>query len=533
MMKIWLVVLCGLLLSPVVYLFTSFFSIDGAQWSHITQYLLTQYITNTIMVGGGVGLLSVAIGVTAAWLISHYEFPAKKTLRWLLVLPLAIPTYVAAFVYDGFFSYQGIGITITRTLFNTSVNVGNIYGAVVIVSLVLYPYVYVLALHAFEQQLPAITRACRSLGSSYIHAFFRVGLPFARPYIALGASLIVMETLAEYGAMDYLGIQTIAVGVIRTWYGLGDINTASQLAALLVIIVMVVVLWEHHTRNPATLSYTKQQCFANAKTPRDNPVACRSSLLYTVVGRFHFASSAVACLEFGYSATYFLELSRLAFATIGLSSAAGLLIVAIALPLAYALRNPKITSFHWIIRLTAYGYAIPSVVIALAILHPIGYIDNQINSIVDYLFDRDIGLVFSGTILILLFAYTIRFLRVALNTQDNGLQRISPSIDHSARLLHTNTISLFGRIHLPILKPSLLAALLLVWIDVVKELPATLVLRPIQFNTLAIFAFEHAKEEAYSLAAPPSLAIILLSIVAGGVLLSQSRQSIFKPAYAP
>ncbi len=527
MLKFWLMLLCALVLSPVIYLFTSFFLIDLAQWSHITQYLLISYITNTIVVGVGVGLLSVIIGVTAAWLISHYEFPGKKILRWLLVLPLAIPTYVAAFVYDGFFSYQGIGYTITRTLFNSSVNVGNMVGAVIIISLVLYPYVYVLALHAFEQQLPAIIRACRSLGNSYIHAFFRVGLPFARPYIALGASLIVMETLAEYGAMDYLGIQTIAVGVIRTWYGLGDINTSSQLAGLLVIIVMIVVLWEHYSRNKQryhtpTISFFQPQKLHGASKWFVTTVCCLPLLAGFIL------PVAQLLIWSSVSQLYFQQLWQLSFTTIGICIAASLLIVAIALPLAYALRNPKVRSLHWLIHLSAYGYAMPGVVIAVAILYPVGYIDNQINTVVDYLFGIDIGLVFSGTILILLFAYTIRFLRVAVNTQDNGLQRISLSIDYSARLLHTNTVTLFGLIHLPIFKSSLFAALLLVWIDVVKELPATLVLRPIQFNTLAIFAFEHAKEESYSLAAPPSLAIICLSIIAGVVLLSQSRKSIFK-----
>ena len=383
-------------------------------------------------------------------------------------------------------------------------------------SLVLYPYVYLLARAAFLGQSLGVLEASRTLGQGPWRSFFRVALPLARPAIAAGLSLALMETLADYGTVQYFGVQTFTTGIFRTWYGLGSPAGAAQLSALLLGLVLALTALEQVSRRQARYHRTGQ-----GQHPI-RPYRLRGwaaglafgFCLAPVALGFLVPASQLAVWALGVSPTALsAELLGLAFNSLALAAAATLIALALALILAYARRLDPSRPVAAAVRLAGLGYALPGTVIAVGVMIPFAWIDNALDSASRAAFGLSTGLLLSGTLAALLFAYTVRFLSVSLQTVESGLAKIRPSMDEAARSLGLAPGETLRRVHLPMLRGSLLTALLLVLVDTLKELPATLILRPFNFNTLAVRAFELASDERLAESAPAALAIVLVGLV--------------------
>jgi iron(III) transport system permease protein len=391
-------------------------------------------------------------------------------------------------------------------------------------ALVLYPYIYLLARAAFLSQSICVLEVSRSLGNGPWRTFFTVALPLARPAIAAGLSLVLMETLADYGTVQYFGVSTFTTGIFRTWYGLDNAPAAAQLAAILLLFVVVLVTLERYSRRQARYHDTGRRRQADTRLPLHG------------WGRFSATLFCLATLLFGFLLpagqlglwaveTYEEMIDQgfiaLVLNTLELASLAALLALIIALLLNYGRRLQPSRTVRFAVRAAGMGYAIPGTVIAVGVVIPFGWFDNTLDSWMREQFDTSTGLLLSGTIVALLFAYLVRFLAVSLHAVESGLERITPSMDEAARAMGERPAGILGRIHIPMLKGSLLTALLLVFVDVLKELPATLILRPFNFNTLAVRAYELAADERLADAASAALAIVIAGLLPV-ILLSRS-----------
>jgi len=508
--------------TPILTILGFVFTPSTETWQHLADTVLADYVSNSLLLMLGVALGAGSMGITTAWLTSMYSFPGRKLFSWTLLLPLAMPAYIIAFTYTGMFEFAGPVQGWIRETFDLRYGeywfpeIRSLGGAMAMLSLVLYPYVYLLARSAFLDQSICALEASRTLGCGPWRSFFTVALPLARPAIITGLSLALMETLADYGTVQYFGVSTFTTGIFRTWFGLNDSAAAAQLSGVLLTFVFVLVMLERWSRRQARFHHAtnRYRAIPNIKL---NPlagwiatIACFLPLFFGFllpVGQL----SQWALLTFGdmVDANFY----QLALNSFLLAGTAALLTLIPALILGYGNRNHATPLLSFMVRLSGMGYAIPGTVIAVGVLIPFGALDNGIDSWMRSQFDFSTGLIFSGTIFILLFAYMVRFFTVSLNTVESGLGKIRPSMDEAAQTLGYSGMDVLRRIHLPIMKGSLLTALIIVFVDVLKELPATLVLRPFNFNTLAVRAFELASDERLADASTAAIAIVLVSII--------------------
>ncbi|MDV6316890.1 iron ABC transporter permease [Idiomarina sp. HP20-50] len=500
-------------------------SLLSPQWEvlhHLWQTVIPEYIAHSMILLVAVGTGVTLLGVSTAWCISQYDFPGWRLFGWALLLPLAMPAYITAYTYTGLLDYAGPVQELIRTVF--SVNIGDYWfpqirslgGAIFVLCVVLYPYVYLITRAAFMQQSTTAFESARTLGASSFRSFWRVALPLARPAIATGVTLALMETLADYGTMEYFGVTVFTTGIFRTWYGIGNAQGALQLSAILLVFVMVLIMVERYSRHRARF----YQQHATTTPPQRRPLsgwrAAVAVCVCAVPVILGFVIPATQLLWWSVQKSEIWQQSSfwiLTFNTLWLGLLAALITVALALWLAYGRRRHPTRPLRAAISLAGMGYAIPGIVIAVGLLSPLSWLDKQIISISQWLFEFNPGLLFSGTVVALLFAYSVRFLSVSLQTVNSGLEQITPQMDDSARTLGASGKRILWRVHLPLLRSPLLAALILVLVDVMKELPATLVLRPFDFNTLAVRAFEMASDERLSDAGPPALMIVAVGII--------------------
>jgi iron(III) transport system permease protein len=491
-------------------------------WRHLADTVLADYVTNSLLLMLGVALGAGSMGITTAWLTSMYSFPGRRLFNWALLLPLAMAAYIIAFPYTGMFEFAGPVQGWIRETFELRYGeywfpeIRSLGGAMTMLSLVLYPYVYLLARSAFLDQSICALEASRTLGCGPWRSFFTVALPLARPAIITGLSLALMETLADYGTVQYFGVSTFTTGIFRTWFGLNDSAAAAQLSGVLLTFVFVLVILERWSRRQARFHHATNR-YRALPNIRLSPlmgwiatIACFLPLFFGFllpVGQL----GQWALLTFGDMVD--ADFYRLALNSFLLAGAAALLALIPALVLGYGNRNHATPLLRFMVRLSGMGYAIPGTVIAVGVLIPFGALDNGIDGWMRSQFDYSTGLIFSGTIFILLFAYLVRFFTVSLNTVESGLGKIRPSMDEAARTLGYSGMDVLKRIHLPIMKGSLLTAVIIVFVDVLKELPATLVLRPFNFNTLAVRAFELASDERLADASTAAIAIVLVGII--------------------
>lgn len=492
-------------------------------WPHLVGTVLPDALNNTLLLGLGTGTVTVVAGTSTAWLVTMYRFPGRALLDRLLVLPLAIPTYIAAYCYSELFDYAGPVQTELRALFGWTTiadywfpSVRSLGGAVFIMSAVLYPYVYLAARATFVQQSICALEVARTLGRTSMGAFWSVALPLARPALAAGVALVVMETLNDLGAVQYLGVETLSASIYATWLQRSNLGGAAQLAAVMLVLIVILLTAERFARGGAKIHHTTGRYraipFQDIEGWRGYAAAILCSLPFVVgfvvpfllLAKFAMGHVSVA-VEGGFL--------RAAWNSIFLATLAAAAAVGLALLISYAPRVARTGFTRFAARASGFGYALPGTVLAIGVLIPLAALDNSIDAWFREVFGISTGLIISGSIAALVYAYVIRFLAVALGGIEAGLERISPNLDAAARTLGETASSALWRIHLPLLLPALGAAGLLVFVDALKELPATLLLRPFNFETLATHVYAFAALEQVESGALGALSIVLAGLV--------------------
>ncbi len=515
---------------PILTVLSSFFVSSGEIWEHLASTVLGDYITNSFLLIIGVSLGVILVGVSLAWIITMCTFPGQKYFEWAAVLPFSIPAYLLAYIYTDFLGVTGSFQTDLRAFTGWEVGdyffpqIRSVWGAIIIMILAFYPYIYMLARSSFLNQSVSLFEASRIMGYTNTQTFFKVALPLARPGIAAGLALALMETLNDFGTVQYFGVQTFTTGIYRTWFGLGERPAAAQLAGFLLLFIVVLILLERWSRNKikdrseATAGFKKIQKF-HLKGFK----ATFASVICAIPVFLGFILPVILLLSM-----FFNNLSSVnarfllyAFNTLSVAAIAGVITVGIALLMAYSARLNPTKLVKGLNQFGALGYAIPGSVIAVGVLIPFGWFDNTLDSFARENFGASTGLLLSGTLFAMIFAYVVRFLSVSYNGINSSLKNISSSVDEASRGMGYSFRHILSKIHIPILSGSLISAFLLVFVDVMKELPATIIIRPFNFDTLAVQVYRLASDERLGESAGAALAIVLVGIIPV-ILLSKS-----------
>ncbi len=492
-----------------------------AVWSHLMQTVLLTYTVNTLSLMLIVALLAASIGVGAAWLTAHYRFPGSGWLGVALILPLAAPAYVVGYVYADLFDATGPVQGMLRSL--AGVQLGDYYfpavrslgGAGLVIALVLYPYVYLLAKTSFQSQAGALYESARVLGVGRSQVFWRVAVPVARPAIIGGLALVMMETIADYGVAEHFGVPTFTTGIFRTWYAMGEHDAALKLAGCLFLVVAVLVVLEQSARRGERFNPLSRNVAAE-KIPLGGVAGLLATglCLLPVLGGFIVPVGTLLW----YAVAQGDPLLGRGFYVYGLNSisvavvAAGVC-AAVALLLNYAARLRRDRWLDLGVRLATLGYALPGMVLAVGVLLPLTYIDRALAQYLTESLGQPVGLLLTGSIFALVLVYVARFLTVAFNSTQTAMHQLHPQLDAVARTLGNSPAGVLRRVHLPLLRPAVLSGLLLVFIDVMKELPATLILRPFNFETLATRVYRLASDERLSEASTAAVIIVVLGLL--------------------
>lgn len=523
-------IIAGIILIPVGIVLGALFIPGTEIWNHILSYLLQSYILQTVVLALGVLICTSSIGILSAWITVHYEFPFKNSLSILLILPMAIPAYISAFTYAGILDYTGpVQVFFRNTLGMNDgypvIDIMNLPGAIFIMTMALYPYIYLPVRSAFKQQAVSIHDASLVLGVSGIKLFLKVSLPLIRPALIGGGILVLMEVLNEYGAVHYFGVNTLTVGIFRAWFSLGDLSSAMKLSALLLLSVLTIIISEKKLRGRIGYSLPSTRPYLPKKA-----VGARAYILMSLCGipvlmglliplaqltKWAFIS------EQSLFSTQFLNLIKNSFMLTGIST---VLIITAATTSAHILRKPSIKWRKGLSSILTLGYAIPGTVIAIGIMTGFGFIDRQLNTILSTFTIGPGRLFLSGSLAALVVAYGVRFMGVAFNPIDAGFTQISGNYHQAARTLGRNSVNALFSVDLPNIPSSLKAAVILVLLDVLKELPLTMILRPFNFDTLAVRAYEMASDERLQMAALPSLVIILIGLISVLLLTTERKK---------
>ncbi len=504
-------------LLPLGSILVGVFGESSGTWRHLASTVLLDYIRNSGLLVVGVGATTLVIGVATAWLVTTCDFPLRRSFEWALVLPLAIPTYILAFTYAEILDHTG---WVQRTLqiwldpaTTASLRTGlmSLPGAALILSLVLYPYVYLITRASFMKQSGGVLESARILGKTAWGTFFRVALPLARPSVVAGVTLVLMEVLNEYGAVKYFGVSTFTTGIFRAWFALGDAPAAVRLSGCLLVLVFALVLVERAHRGRARFDHGAAGFRPVVRFRLSGWQRWGAFIVCLLPFLFGFLIPVVQLAVWGVQVApealdrRFLTLALNSF---GLAVAAALIAVTVALLIVYSVRLTPTPLLTLASRASVLGYSIPGAVIAVGVLIPFIWVDRRIAGVLSGVFGAHLGLVLTGTVAALIFAYVVRFLAVALNPVDAGFERVCGKLDETSRSLGAPPLRTLMRVDIPLLRGVLLSAGLLVFVDVLKELPLTLILRPFDFDTLATNAFQLASDELVARSALPALLII-------------------------
>ena len=515
---------------PVFVVVVSAFQTPNNLWQHLIENVLADYVMTTAVLAVGVACLVAIIGTGTAWLVTFYSFPAVRLLEWALILPLCVPAYVMAYSYTDFLQTSGPLQSLLREM--TGLGYGEYWfpeirslgGATLMLGFVLYPYVYMLARASFNEQSVCALDAGRTLGAGSARLFFKVALPLARPGILAGTALAVMETLADFGTVSFFGLQTFTTGIVNAWLSFGDLATARQLASCLLIFVFVALTFEQLSRREARYHHATHRYQPLPRTKLATipaTLALVSCLIPFFIG---FAIPALILLtmsiELGLD-QFGLRFFTLAGNSVTIAMTTALAAVILALPLVYAKRLAPSLLTNFATRAAAMGYAIPGTVVALGVLFPLSALDHLLASWLEKSLGLSVGLLLTGTIAALVFACLVRFMAASIQTLENGLQKIRPTMEDASRTLGKGKYATLWYIHMPLMKGSLLTAGLMVFVDVMKELPATLVMRPFNFDTLAVEAYNLASDERLAEASTSSLTIVVVGLLPA-ILLSRA-----------
>ncbi len=503
---------------PLLVLFISLFSQQSDIWQHLYQYVLPELLLNTFWLVLGVAFGSCVLGVLLAWLTVMVDFPGRKFFSWALLLPMALPAYVLAFIAIGLLDFTGPLQTLLRDWFGSSAwfpRIRSRGGVIVVMTLAFYPYVYLLTRNAFLTQGKSALEAAQSLGLTRWQAFYKVALPMARPWIAGGVLLVIMETCADFGTVAAFNYDTFTTAIYKTWYGLFSLPAASQLASILVLIILALLLIEQFSRGRTRFSTSAKQ--SASFTPQVLTGKSRwfafafcafiwlIAFLIPVAQLAWWAAQHLADLDTRYFS--FLWHSLL------LAAMTALLVTFCALLLSYANRRHPDPFMRITTRLATLGYALPGAVLAVGFFVPVAWLDNALIATIKNITGIETKVFLQGTLLIMLTAYLVRFLAVGFNSVDAAMQRITPHIDDAARSLGLTPRSMLARVHLPMLRSGLATAMALVFVDVMKEIPITLMTRPFGWDTLAVRIYSLTSEGQWEQAALPALALVIAGIV--------------------
>ncbi|MBT4888264.1 MAG: iron ABC transporter permease [Rhodospirillales bacterium] len=508
---------------PILTVFVVAFAPSDDIWSHLASTVLPHYISTTLILMLGVGAGTLIIGTGTAWLVTMCHFPGHKLFEWALVLPLAVPAYVIAYVYTDLLEYAGPIQAALRNIFGWASYkdywfpaIRSLGGAISMMTLVLYPYVYLLARAAFLEQSVCVLEASRTLGKSPWQSFIQVALPLARPAIIAGVSLVMMETLNDFGTVDYFAVATFTAGIYDVWLNMNSISGAAQLASVMLMFVIALVAMERLARRKRKFHHTGSK-YSDLPTMKLHGLKAFSATLICVLPIvLGFAIPASVLVDYSLD-FYHVTLNRnfLLYTTNSLMLAitSATLAVIIGLFLAYAIRLQGSPMLIAATRVASIGYAVPGAVLAIGVILPLSIFDNSIDGFMRETFNVSTGLLLSGTVIAVTIGYLVRFLALSFGTLEASLNKITVNMDGASRTLGHGPASTLKLIHLPLMRSSILTAGILVFVDVMKELPMTMLLRPFNFETLATYVHQYASDELLE-----ECALGALSIVGAGIL---------------
>lgn len=518
----------ALILIPVVVVFSSFLMPADDVWQHLVETTLSNILNNTFWLSVGVVAGTSLLGVSLAWLTAVYEFPGSRFFSWALLLPLAIPAYVTAFVVLGLFDYTGPVQTTLRAWLGSELTwFPDLYGrggVIIVMTLAFYPYVYLMARNAFLTQGKRLLEAAQSLGLNRKQGFFKVALPMARPWIAGGIMLTLMETLADFGTVAVFNYDTFTTAIYKAWFGMFSLPAASQLASLLIILVFALIIIEQQFRMRMRFAEMKRSSRADRIVLSGWEARAATCFTASVL----FFAFVLPILQLGSWAADSLMQSadqrylEFLLHSVLLSAIATLITCFVAILLVYAVRLYSDTFTRIAVRIATIGYALPGAVLAVGIFIPLVWLDNQLNEWLLMLFQIETGLLIQGTIGVMLIAYMTRFLAVGHYPIDSAMQRITRSIDEAALGFGLTGWAVLRRIHLPMLKTGIFTAATLVFVDVMKEMPITLMTRPFGWDTLAVRIFSLTSEGEWQQAALPAVTLVLAGLIPIILLMRQT-----------
>lgn len=508
---------------PVLALIFSAFSADGDLFRHLADTVLFDYLANTLGLVVGVVVLSLLFGVPTAWLVAMCQVPGRRALQWALMLPMAMPSYIVAYVYTDLLDYSGPLQAGLRTLFEWSrpadywfPAIRSLGGAAWVLALVLFPYVYLLARASFLEQSVSLIHSSRLLGCNPWQSFRRLSLPLARPAIMVAVSLVAMETLADFATVHFFAINTLTTAVYDTWLGYGSLATAAKLSCMMLLAVVLLIALERRSRQ-------RQQVFQKSmghEQPLRYPLKGVSRWLaglwcwgLVLAG---FGLPFVILLDYGvryFELSWTPEFVRFAGNSLLISALTALLAMAIALLLGFFRRLDGGVKSLLPLRIAAMGYAMPGTVLAIGVLVPLTALDFGINDLAEWLGGQGPGLLLTGTLTAIVFGYLVRFVAIAIGSVESSMGKISPSLDMAARSLGQGDGGMLRRVHLPLVRRGLFAGAMLVFIESMKELPAALLLRPFNFDTLATHVYQFVSDEMLERGALGAIVIVLVGLL--------------------
>jgi iron(III) transport system permease protein len=528
------IIIAAFVLLPIIAVIWIAFHPTENIWPHLLATTLPRYAVTTGILALGVALLSACVGTGAAWMVTMYRFPLSKTLEWLLLLPLAIPAYVGAYALVDFLEFAGPVQTLLRAVFDwrsardyAFPEIRSIGSAIIVLSAALTPYVFLLARAAFREHSGSIYEVSRALGAGAFARFWRVGLPMARPAIAAGTAIVMMETVSDYGTVSYFAVQTLTTGIFSTWLEGGNAGGAAQIASVVLLVVLVLLSFEKSSRG-------KARYHSGARHPR--PISA-----IKLTGVQGWLATAVCFVPFAVG--FILPVAVISSHALGepeqwlapgliealkntltVAGLAAMITVIAALFMVYGVRMTGRTLPRLVLPFTTLGYAAPGAVLGIGILFPLAAFDNILADLVLKVTGHEIGLLFTGSAFAIIFAYTVRFFAIAQGAADSAMGRVAPSLPMAARSLGQTLGGTLLRVYVPLIRGSVGTALLLVFVDCVKELPATLLLRPFNYNTLATRVHEKASLEQLEQASPAALLVIAVGLVAV-ILMARSESA--------
>jgi len=503
-------------LLPILFIFLNLFSSSTDVWMHIRAYLLEEYIINSLIIVFFVALFTILIGTSLAWLVSMYDFPGVSFFKWLLILPMAIPTYINAFIYSGLNETSGIFFNFFEYYFGLGpfiynlYNIQNIYGVIFIMSISLYPYVYLLCLPAFANHSYSVFEVGKSLGLNQFQRMTRIGIPIVRPAVIAGVSFVIMETLAEYATMEYFGVPTFATGIFRAWFVLSDDISSLRLSSILLTLVFFLIYFEEISRgkknfdNPTNKVYERKKEIPNSKS---FPILLCSLVLFfgfilPLMQIFYWISYSFQEIDVAF-------LAELVISSAGIAFISAVVIIIFTLNISFISRVTKNIFTKFCIKIFSLGYAIPGVVLAVGVITPIIYFEKSFSRLFNYPPES----ILTGTFILLTIAYLVRFSTISIKTIDSGFNKISANYDLVSSSFGYSKIETLLKVHLPILLPTIYSAGILLFVDIVKELPMTLILRPFNFTTLPVYLYELAEAENLSSIGTPGLILIIICLI--------------------